>query len=132
MNLIIDRSQYRKNLIHHFFIMILFSSHNFSKHLENLMILCSFKCNAFEDFETNINIMYLITKDVAIEEKKIKIVIFKNSMNESILKLFDVEMIIISMKIIKQQKVKATTNKFNEFSNEANKEDDVNFEKCFL
>ena len=46
------------------------------------------------------NIMYLIAKDVAIEEKKIKIIIFENLMNENILKLFDFKMIIISMKII--------------------------------
>ena len=64
------------------------------------MILCLSKCKTFEDFEMNMNIMYLITKDVAIEEKKIKIVIFKNSMNENILKLSDFEIIIISMKII--------------------------------
>ena len=44
--------------------------------------------------------MYLIAKDVVIEKKKIKIVIFENSMNESIFKLFDFEIIIISMKII--------------------------------
>ena len=64
------------------------------------MILCSSKCNIFENFEMNINIMYLIAKNVAIKEKKIKIVIFKNLMNENIFKLFDFEMIIISMKII--------------------------------
>ena len=46
------------------------------------------------------NIMYLIAKNVAIEEKKIKIVIFENLMNENILKLFNSEMIIISMKIV--------------------------------
>ena len=46
------------------------------------------------------NIMYLITKNVAIEEKKIEIVIFENLMNESILKLFDSEIIIILMKIV--------------------------------
>ena len=44
--------------------------------------------------------MYLTAKDVAIDEKKIKIVIFKDSMNENIFKLSDFEMIIISMKII--------------------------------
>ena len=76
--------------------------------------------------------MYLIAKSVAIKEKKIEIVIFENLMNENIFKLFDSEIIIISMKIIWQQKVKATTNKFNKFSNEASEEDDVNFEKCFL
>ena len=100
MNLIIDRSQYRESLIHHFFTATSYSSHNFSKCLKNLMILCSSKCNAFENFKVNINIMYLIAKDVAIEKKKIKIVIFKNLMNESIFKLFDSEMIIILMKII--------------------------------
>ena len=45
------------------------------------------------------NIMYLIAKDVAIKEKKIEIVIFENSMNESIFKLFNSEMIIILIKI---------------------------------
>ena len=64
------------------------------------MILCSSKCNIFENFETNMNIMYLIAKGVAIEKKKIKIVIFENLMNENILKLFDSEMIIILMKIV--------------------------------
>ena len=44
--------------------------------------------------------MYLTAKDVAIGEKKIEIDIFENSMNESILKLLDFEMIIISMKIV--------------------------------
>ena len=44
--------------------------------------------------------MYLIAKNVAIEEKKIKIDIFKDSMNEDIFKLFDFEMIIILMKIV--------------------------------
>ena len=64
------------------------------------MILCLSKCNAFENFKVNINIMYLIAKDVAIEEKKIKIVIFENLMNENIFKLSDLKMIIILMKII--------------------------------
>ena len=63
------------------------------------MILCSSKCNASEDFEANMNIIYLTAKDVAIEKKKIKIVIFENSINENILKLFNFEMIIILMKI---------------------------------
>ena len=44
--------------------------------------------------------MYLTAKDVAIEKKKIEIIIFENLMNENIFKLFDSEMIIISMKII--------------------------------
>ena len=96
------------------------------------MILCSLKCNAFENFETNMNIMYLIAKDVAIEEKKIKINIFENLMNKNIFKLFDSEIIIISMKIVWQQKVKTTTNKFNKFSNEASEKNNMNFEKCFL
>ena len=100
MNLIIDRSQYRKNLIHRFLITILYSSHNFLKRLKNLMILCSSKCNISENFEMNINIMYLIAKNVAIEEKKIKVNIFEDSMNKNIFKLFDFEMIIILMKII--------------------------------
>ena len=76
--------------------------------------------------------MYLTAKDVAIKEKKIKIVIFENLMNENIFKLFDFEIIIILIKIIWQQKVKTTANKFNKFSNEASEKDDVNFEKCFL
>ena len=76
--------------------------------------------------------MYLTAKNVAIEEKKIEVDIFKDSMNEDIFKLPDPEMIIISMKITWQQKVKTTTNKFNKLSNEASEEDDVNFEKCFL
>ena len=100
MNSIIDRSQYRENLIHYFFTVILYSSHNFLKRLKNSMILCSSKCNVFENFKINMNIMYLIAKDVAIEEKKIKIVIFENSMNENIFKLFDLEMIIILIKIL--------------------------------
>ena len=64
------------------------------------MILYSSKCNVSKNFEANINIMYLIAKNVAIEEKKIEIVIFKDSINENILKLFDSEIIIISMKIV--------------------------------
>ena len=44
--------------------------------------------------------MYLIAKDVAIEEKKIKFIIFENSMNEDIFKLSDFEIIIISIKIV--------------------------------
>ena len=63
-------------------------------------MLYSSKCNVFEDFEASMNIMYLIAKDVAIEEKKIKIVIFENLMNEDIFKLFDFEMIINLIKII--------------------------------
>ena len=76
--------------------------------------------------------MYLIAKDVAIKKKKIEIVIFQNSINENILKLFDFEIIIILMKIVWQQKVKATANKFNKLSNEINEENNINFEKCFL
>ena len=63
-------------------------------------MLCLSKCNVSENFEANINIIYLIIKDVAIEKKKIKIVIFENLMNENIFKLLDFEVIIISMKII--------------------------------
>ena len=100
MNLIIDHSQYQKSLIHRFFITISYSSHNFSKRLKNSMILCLSKCNVFKNFEMNTNIIYLTAKNVAIEKKKIKIVIFKNLMNENILKLSDFEMIIILMKII--------------------------------
>ena len=79
--------------------MILCLSHNFSKRLKNSKILCSLKYNVFENFETNMNIMYLTAKNVAIK-KKFEIVIFKNLINESILKLFDFQMIIILMKII--------------------------------
>ena len=64
------------------------------------MMLCSSKCNIFENFEASMNIMYLIAKDVAIKKKKIKIVIFEDSMNENIFKLLDSEIIIILMKII--------------------------------
>ena len=52
------------------------------------------KCNVSENFEINMNIMYRIAKDIAIEEK-IEIINFKNSINENILKLFDSEIIII-------------------------------------
>ena len=100
MNSIIGRSQYQKNLIHHFFTTISYLSHNFSKRSKNSMILCSSKCNTFKNFEMNMNIMYLTAKDVAIGKKKIKINIFENSINESIFKLSDSEMIIISMKIV--------------------------------
>ena len=96
------------------------------------MILCSSKYNISENFEMNMNIMYLTAKDVAIEKKKIKIVIFEDSMNENILKLFNFEMIIILIKIAWQQKMKTTTNKFNKLSNKTSEENDVNFEKCFL
>ena len=100
MNSIIDRSQYRKSLIHHFFTTISYSSHNFSKRLKNSMILCSSKYNVFENFEASINIMYLTAKNVAIEEKKIEIVIFEDLMNENIFKLSDSEIIIILMKTV--------------------------------
>ena len=100
MNSIIDRSQYRKNLIHRFFTTILYLSHNFSKRLKNSIMLCLSKYNAFENFKMNMNIIYLIAKDIAIEEKKIEIVIFEDLMNENIFKLFDSKMIIILMKII--------------------------------
>ena len=63
------------------------------------MILCSLKYNVSENSKANINIMYLITKSVAIEKKKFEIVIFENLMNEDIFKLFGSEIIIISMKI---------------------------------
>ena len=53
-------------------------------------------------------------------------------MNESILKLSDSEMIIISMKIVWQQKIRAIANKFNKLSNEASEENNVNFEECSL
>ena len=76
--------------------------------------------------------MYLTAKDVVIGKKKIKVDIFENSMNESILKLSDSEMIIISMKIAWQQKMKATANRLNRLSNETSEKDDVNFEELFL
>ena len=63
------------------------------------MILCLFKCNVSEDFEANMNIMYRTAKDIAIE-KKAEIVIFENSINKDILKLFDSKMIIISIRIV--------------------------------
>ena len=44
--------------------------------------------------------MYLTAKKVAIEEKKIEVVIFEDLMNKSIFKLFDFKMIIILMKRI--------------------------------
>ena len=78
------------------------------------------------------NIMYLIAKSVAIEEKKIEVDIFEDSMDENILKLSDSEVIIVSMKIAWQQKVKATANKLNRLSNEVSEKDDVNFEELFL
>ena len=80
----------------------------------------------------SMNIMYLIAKDVAIEKKKIEIVIFENLMNEDIFKLLDSEIIIISMKIVWQQKMKTIANKFNKLSNEASEKNDMNFEKCSL
>ena len=69
MNSIIDCSLYQENLIHHSFTATSYLSHNFLKRLKNLIILCSLKCNIFEDFEINMNIMYLIAEDVAIEKK---------------------------------------------------------------
>ena len=63
-------------------------------------MLCSSKCNVFENFEMNMNIMYLTAKNIAIEEKKIEIVIFENLMNEDIFKLSDLKMIIILIKIV--------------------------------
>ena len=78
------------------------------------------------------NIMYLIAEGVAIGGKKIEVGIFEDSMNGGILKLPDLEMIIVLMKIAWQQEARATANKFNRFSNEASEEDDVGFEECFL
>ena len=72
INSIIDRSQYRRNLIQRFFTTTSYLSYNSSKHLKNSMILCSSKCNVLENFEANINIMYLIAKSVAIEKKILK------------------------------------------------------------
>ena len=80
--------------------MISYLSHNFLTRLKNSIILCLSKYNVLKNFETNMSIMYLIAKNVAIEEKKIEIVIFENSTNENIFKLSDFEMIIISMKIV--------------------------------
>ena len=53
-------------------------------------------------------------------------------MNENIFKLFDFEMIIILIKIVWQQKIKATTNKFNKLLNKINEEKNVNFKKYSL
>ena len=64
------------------------------------MMLCSSKCNALKNFKANINIMYRTAKNIMNEKKEIKIVIFDDSMNKSILKLSDSEMIMISMKIV--------------------------------
>ena len=80
--------------------MILYSSHNFSRRLKNSMILCSSKCNASENFKADINIMYRTAKNITNEKKEIKVFIFDDLINESILKLFDFKMIMISMKII--------------------------------
>ena len=73
INLIINCSQYRENLIYYFFTTISYSLHNFLKHLKNSIILYLSKCNVFENFETSINIIYLITKNVAIEKKNVKL-----------------------------------------------------------
>ena len=62
-------------------------------------MLCSSKCNASENFEANMNIMYRITKSITNEEKEIEIVIFDDLMNKSILKLSDFEIIMILIKI---------------------------------
>ena len=80
--------------------MILYSSHNSSKRLKNSMMLCSSKCNALENFEADINIMYRTAKNITSEEKEIKILIFDDLMNKSIFKLSNSEMIMISMKIV--------------------------------
>ena len=111
--------------------MISYLSHSFSKHFENSMMLYLSKCSVFKDFETNMNIIYWIAKNIAIE-KKLQVVIVENLMNEDIFKLSDSKMIIISIKIVWQQNVKATINKFNKLSNEAIEEDEMKFEKCFL
>ena len=63
-------------------------------------MLCSSKCNASENFEADMNIMYRTAKSITSEEKEIEIVIFDDSMNESIFKLSDSEMIMILMKIV--------------------------------
>ena len=75
--------------------------------------------------------MYWTAKNITIE-KKIEVVIFKNSMNEDIFKLSDSEMIIISIKIAWQQDVKVTINKFNKLSNKAIEEDEMKLEERFL
>ena len=95
------------------------------------MMLCSSKCNVSEDFEANMNIMYWTAKNIAIE-KKIKVIIFKNSINEDILKLFISKMIIILIRIVWQQNVKITAIKFNKLSNEAIEENKIKLEECFL
>ena len=79
--------------------MISYLSHNFLKRFKNSMILYSSKCNVSEDFKINMNIIYRTAKDIAME-KEIEIIIFKNSMNENIFKLFDSKIIIILIKII--------------------------------
>ena len=63
-------------------------------------MLCSLKCNASENFEANINIMYQTAKKISSEEKEIEVIIFNNLMNEDILKLSDSEIFIILMKIV--------------------------------
>ena len=95
-------------------------------------MLCSSKCNVSENFEADINIMYRTAKSITSEEKKIEIIIFDDLMNENILKLSDFEMIMILMKIVWQQKMKAIANKFNKLSNETIEEDEMRFEKCSL
>ena len=63
-------------------------------------MLCSSKCNVLKDFEADMSIIYRTAKNITNEEKKIEVVIFDDSMNESILKLSDPEMIMILMKIV--------------------------------
>ena len=96
------------------------------------MILYSSKCNASENFEADINIMYRTIKNITNEKEKIEVVIFDDSMNENILKLFDSEMIMILMKIVWQQEMRAIANKFNKLSNETIEEDEIKLEECSL
>ena len=76
--------------------------------------------------------MYRTAKNITNEEKEIKVIIFDDSMNENILKLSDSEKIIILMKIVWQQEMKAIANKFNKLSNEAIEEDEMKLEECSL
>ena len=63
-------------------------------------MLYSSKCNISEDFKTDMNIMYRIIKNIASEEEEIEVIIFNDSRNKSIFKLFDSKIIISSMKIV--------------------------------
>ena len=53
-------------------------------------------------------------------------------MNEDVFKLSDLKVIMISIKIIWQQNVKAIANKFNRLSNKTIEENEIKLEKCSL